>query len=343
MGALFDWATGAPYYPGSSVKGVLRSLFKVASGDSAESDGCRDELLERIKKAAPGVFTNFTKEDAAYLKCILFGKDQEDNLDIPYHDTCIFYDAYVVGFRKKASGQQVKILGMDSLAPHEDRLKNPIPINMLRIMPDVCLTFNMVLHDVPGKDGNVMMTSDQLLALFKGIILDLGVGAKTHTGYGIVKEIEEPDILFTIPHIKNDQSETDKALDRQDKEMPGAQQGKSHVIPDAAPVPRRHSDNIQEQQPDVIMPVGSISCPKCGAEIIETPDGFIMCKGRCGMVYGRAFKENLSFEETKQLLLGHKVRTHKGRVLSVDLSDSYEAFTTAAGQTKYRLKFRKPE
>ena len=70
-------------------------------------------------------------------------------------------------------------------------------------------------------------------------------------------------------------------------------------------------------------------------------DGFIKCKGNCGMVYGIAFGEALSFEETKQLLSGHEVRTLRGKLLSVDLNDSYEPFTTKTGKTKYRLKYRK--
>lgn len=318
-GAFFDWVTGAPYYPGSSVKGILRSLFKVASGESPGADGCRAELLERINNAAPGAFSIFTKEDALYLKNVLFGKDPEDESKIPDHGSCIFYNAHVVGFRKKASGQQEKIFGMDSLAPHEDRLRNPVPINMLRILPDVCLTFNMVLHDVPDKDGNILITSDQLLTLFKEIILDLGIGAKTNTGYGIVKEIEVPNIYFMIPRIEAAQSGTGKAYDSHEKDI-------SHKL---------QSDNQK--------PSHGISCPKCGAEIIINSDGFIKCKGNCGMVYGRAFEEDLSFEEIAQLLSGHEVRTPKGKLLSVDLNDSYEQFTTKKGKTKYRLKYRKPD
>ncbi len=317
MGASFDWVTGAPYYPGSSVKGVLRSLFKVASGDNTAADGCRAELLERINNAAPGAFSSFTKDEALYLKNVLFGKDPEDESKLPEHGRCIFYDAHVVGFRKKASGQQEKIFGMDSLAPHEDRLGNPVPINMLRILPDVCLTFNMVLHDVPDKDGNILITSDQLLTLFKEIILDLGIGAKTNTGYGIVKEIEEPNIYFTSPRIKAVQSGTGKAYDSYEK--------------DISLKPQSNHQNLRHGP----------SCPKCGAAIIMNSDGFIKCKGNCGMVYGIAFGEALSFEETKQLLSGHEVRTLRGKLLSVDLNDSYEPFTTKTGKTKYRLKYRK--
>lgn len=342
MGALFNWTTGVPYYPGSSVKGVLRNLFKVASGDSADADGCRIELQERINAAAPGAFSILTKEDAKYLMSVIFGKEPEDKSDMPEHGSCTFYDAHIVGFRKELSNQQVKILGMDSLAPHEDILKNPVPINMLRILPDVCLTFNMSLYDIPDREGNILLTVDQLLSLFKGIILDLGFGAKTRTGYGVVKEIEDAsNILSTIPNDGTSQSVPVRTADSHSADMPRTHSEISETSQVSLPDSKRRDRIPQEQNPTVKKASGGTRCPKCGAEVVETPNGYIKCMGRCGMVYGRAFGEELTFEQTKQLLEGHEVRTPRGKVLSVDPNDSYQEFTTSLGQTKYRLNFRR--
>lgn len=350
VGALFDWATGVPYYPGSSVKGVLRNLFKIASGDGAEAEGCRYDFTQRINAVNPGIDWKITKENAEYLKNILFGKDPDKQSLVSINDRNIFYDAYIVGFRKNASGQQQKILGIDSLAPHESRTKNPTPISMLRILPDVCLTFNMHLNDVKDPDGKVLLTCEQLLALFKGIILDIGFGAKTHTGYGVVKEIEQEDILCEVSYQHEDHHGADRKIEDKDADLSKGSQntpyssrefnnGLKKLSADLIDPSSNYKNTPQRQQ----SPNGHLRCPKCGSEIIETNTGRILCKGKCGMLYGKAFGEDLSLEQTKQLLEGVEIRTLKGRSLSIDINDSYEEFTTSNGQTKYRLKFCTPE
>lgn len=308
VGTLFDWTTGAPYYPGSSVKGVLRHLFKIASGDGIEADECRKELSERIRTVCPGFKQVLTKEYSKYLKGVIF-ENAGQNRTKPN----VFYDAYIVGFRRNVSNRQKKIIGMDSLAPHEDILKDPIPINMLRILPDVCLTFSMRLNDVKDSDGNTILTSDQLFALFKNIILDLGIGAKTHTGYGGLKEINESDILYGDKYTKGDQPEIDKTSEKVNK-------GSVSVKKD---------------------PSDGLICPKCGSKIIEDENGYIRCINKCGMLYGNVDGEKVSLDQIRLLLNGNQIRTPKGKILSVDSDDSYEEFTTKKGAVKFRLKIRK--
>jgi len=328
VGTLFDWITGAPYYPGSSVKGVLRSLFKIASGEGVEAAGYRTELLERINSVAPGVYEVLSRNDVIYLRTALFGKDPKDESHISQNGQNTFYDAHIVGFRKNPSGQQKKLIGLDSLAPHKDKITNPIPINMLRILPDVCLTFSMQIHDLQDPDGNVLMTDDQIFTLFKGIILDLGFGAKTRTGYGVVKEIKATDILDKISNTETIPTQTINFPERQN----------TAIHKDISKSP----DSQRKKAFDSQNTSSPIRCPKCGSEIVETMNGFIKCKGRCKMVYGKAFGENLTLDQTAQLLNGYEIKTPHGRYLSVDPNDSYEKFTTYSGQEKYRLKFRLP-
>lgn len=349
VGALFDWTTGAPYYPGSSVKGVLRNIFKIASGDGVEADGCRYDLTERIKAVNPAADWTVTKEKAEYLKNILFGNDPKNQSALPLDERNLFYDAYIVGFRKTASGQQKKILGLDSLAPHESRVKNPIPINMLRILPDVCLTFNMILNDVKDPDGKVLLTGDQLRDLFKGIILNLGFGARTRTGYGIVKEIDQEDILREPSFSREDSPDTvarshviQSGLSINSGISSNSSVGSAHEIrnpyndlPDASGSQEAVTRGPQDQNE-------RLHCPKCGSVIIETRDGRIICKGKCGMLYGKAYGEKLTFEQVKLLLKGCEVRTPGGKVLSVDQNNIFSEFTTSSGQIKYRLNFSKP-
>ena len=308
VGTLFDWTTGAPYYPGSSVKGVLRHLFKIASGEGVEANECRKELSERINEVSPGFNQILTQKNCQDLENVIFENDGSSDTK-----PNVFYGAYIVGFRKNASRQQKKLLEMDSLTPHEDKLKNPIPINMLRILPDVCLTFNMRLSDINLPDSDIVLTSDQLLALFKNIILDLGFGAKTHTGYGVVVEIKESDIVDEDGHhIQKDQPET-------------------------SPV----SESVKKT-PVIIKrdPSEGPICPKCGSKVTEENNGRITCIGKCGMVYGSAFRENLSFNQIRLLLNGEQIITPKGQTLFVDPDDSIEEFTTKSGAIKFRLKFQ---
>ena len=71
-------------------------------------------------------------------------------------------------------------LDSDFITPHRKPglLQNPIPIQFMKIRPGVEITFFFEL-----KDGELLTAADKL-KLFKQILLDLGVGAKTNVGYG---------------------------------------------------------------------------------------------------------------------------------------------------------------
>ena len=73
-----------------------------------------------------------------------------------------------------------RILGDDYITPHKDEFSSPIPIKFLKVMPNVVFKFSFDLKD--SKSLNI--TKKQKEELFKSIILDLGVGAKTNIGYG---------------------------------------------------------------------------------------------------------------------------------------------------------------
>ena len=364
-GTLFDWTTGAPYYSGSSVKGVLRHLFKVASGKSVEAEECRKELSERINRVSPGFNQILTREDCRHLERVIF-----ENAGVTGTKPNIFYDAYIVGFRKN-SGYKNRILGMDSLAPHKDILKDPNPISMLRILPDVCMTFSMRLRDVNDRGGNTLLTSEQLLALFKNIILDLGFGAKTHTGYGVVKEIKETDIDYVDAQVDVKRSravqleETEKEPEYAQKEPSGepvlpdfrsaiAETEGKQTIKELIESDKFYADNQTEMVQSEIDQVyenpkmrsvkakktqsdGPI-CPKCGSDIVDTGGGHIRCLGDCGMLYGKIDGEDLSLDQIRVLLSGDQIETRKGKILSINLDDSIDEFTNYKGVTKYRLK-----
>ena len=84
----------------------------------------------------------------------------------------IFYDAFIV------KAKDNKIFGSDYITSHTDgELKNPNPIKFLKILPEVTFRFQFGFKDKNSK----------YLKLFEDIIKDIGLGAKTNTGYGKFK------------------------------------------------------------------------------------------------------------------------------------------------------------
>lgn len=110
----------------------------------------------------------------SYIKEIL--KDEEvevKKLESEIFDNGdVFFDAFIA-----KSGKENKILGDDFITPHKEATKNPIPLRFLKVIPEVSFIFYFEL-----KDG--LITKEQKIELFKSIILDFGLGAKTNVGYG---------------------------------------------------------------------------------------------------------------------------------------------------------------
>lgn len=152
MGFSFDYVTGQPYIPGSSVKGVLRSHFKnhpEAVADILNSNGD----------------FGVSKEDVGNLEKLIF-----DNSDV-------FLDAVLYD-----SNQYKKLLGFDYITPHKEVTRNPIPIRIIKVLPDVCFEFRFILSDreLNGKK----LSSGKLKWLFSELLCVFGAGAKTNVGYG---------------------------------------------------------------------------------------------------------------------------------------------------------------
>lgn len=179
LGFQFDYTTGLPVIPGSSVKGVLRSMFPM-KGESEKTD--------YIKSLLPG----WNDDKIKKLGEILFNHD-----DLATSETPVFFDAIVCrGVEKKLQDQnndsnnqneeKGDILGSDFITPHgENPLKNPTPIQFMKVLPGVRFKF---FFKLPKKLQG--LTSDDLRSLFISILEDVGVGAKTNVGYGHLKHIE---------------------------------------------------------------------------------------------------------------------------------------------------------
>ncbi|MDP2303478.1 MAG: type III-B CRISPR module RAMP protein Cmr6 [Ignavibacteria bacterium] len=181
LGFFFDYTTGLPCIPGSSVKGVLRDACEKAEGEYAKS--IIRELVEGIRKS---ILTDEEKKlldeklikvfeggkNSPFVKMIFVGKDALDDY-IPFSKRDIFFDA----FPTNSQNENGKFLANDYITPHDNPLKNPVPIQFMKVLPQVTFKFNFRLSDEP-------ISKKIKLELIKQILLDLGVGAKTNVGYG---------------------------------------------------------------------------------------------------------------------------------------------------------------
>lgn len=198
MGFHFDFTTGLPVLPGSSVKGVLRSLWPSGLGKAASSERDADRraalrekagwsvefLQQRLKKIEEG--KDWTEPQVKALEKWLFGSyDPEDK---PGHMSgrTHFHDAMPINAVRvvnQVTGKYTdQYLGLDFITPHKELLKDPVPIQILKVLPKVEYRFQFKLHDYEA-DGH-SLNAMQIRELFKELIQLVGVGAKTNVGYG---------------------------------------------------------------------------------------------------------------------------------------------------------------
>ena len=180
LGFYFDYTSGLPCIPGSSVKGILHNSFKHW-----------DYIADLIKVLAQsGKFPELTnmkplkKEEVDKLTDDIFGT-QESKESIYKRD--LFFDAFPVN-----TNEDGDFLKNDFITPHKntrnpamDAFTNPTPLQFLKVLPQVEFHFNFKLTDSGKLSANIKK------ALFKQILLDLGIGAKTNVGYGQFELSEE--------------------------------------------------------------------------------------------------------------------------------------------------------
>lgn len=190
LGFFFDYTTGLPCIPGSSIKGVLRSAFEKNQGRYVVyilhelKDGKRDSKVKELATAFDeqllvfqdtgkiDKFGNKIYSNSKFVKTIFEG----GNLPVYQHD--IFFDAFPI----HSANQGNIFIGNDYITPHDHPLKNPNPIQFLKVLPGVSFRFDFKLTDS-------IMPKKLKLEVFRQILLDLGIGAKTNVGYGQFDEM----------------------------------------------------------------------------------------------------------------------------------------------------------
>lgn len=196
-GFQFDYATGLPVIPGSSVKGVIRSVFPDPDGKAQDEHNRKNKKINNKFPDPDGEAKDErNQQKIRYIAHLLHLQGiglQPERMDstvrqltkqIFEHDDAgrkgvdVFMDAILTG---PATGP---FLADDFLAPHKGH-KDPVPIQFLKVLPGIQFTFYFKLTPF-CIDGKAV----DKLALFRKILEDVGVGAKTNVGYGHLKAVE---------------------------------------------------------------------------------------------------------------------------------------------------------
>lgn len=182
-GLQFDYTSGLPVIPGSSVKGVIRSAFPTIKEDKEQSNEADAEKLNYIRSLIADIpeFSSLVLEDNDILE---LGNQMFNHGDI-------FADALLVGYgtRMKQHGPVKQVLTEDYITPHTGGpLAQPIPIKIVKVAPGVTFAFCFKFNET--KIGAKVVSASMKKVLCAAILQDLGVGAKTNVGYGVLKEVK---------------------------------------------------------------------------------------------------------------------------------------------------------
>ena len=216
IGFSFDHISGMPFIPGSSIKGMLRSFFpneyKKDRGieNFTEDQECKKEYISDLLNAVrePNEEEKeFTKEDIDEIEEVIFSGVNKDGSRVEPYKRDIFFDAIPVSIENNQESEPNKrtktLFGSDYITPHVDKngdpapLKNPVPIKFLKVNPNVVYQFSFRFSNSILSNG-VKLSKDKKTKLFKKILSQSGLGAKTSVGYGqfdyTIKEKEEKKI-----------------------------------------------------------------------------------------------------------------------------------------------------
>ncbi len=148
-GFTFDYVTGQPVIPGSTVKGVLRTVF-------SSQPQVISEVLQVMGRADVTDISALNKE--------IF-KDGDIFLD------AVIYDGDIKGH----------IMGSDAMTPHVAEHESASAYKLLKVLPGVRFEFRFILSD-----GT--LTAEEKIDLFSRLIRLFGVGSKTNVGFGRLKK-----------------------------------------------------------------------------------------------------------------------------------------------------------
>lgn len=168
-GLQFDYTTGLPIIPGSSVKGTIRSAFPKNTDDRAHM-----EYVKEIIRVVVGRVLS----DAGVLELRdnMFGSSIDDESK---KGCDVFADAVLSS--TSVENDNVPVFVEDFLTPHhldDNPFAEPVPIRIVKVGVGVGFTFCYKFTEWND------ITARHKLEICTNIIEDMGLGAKTNVGYG---------------------------------------------------------------------------------------------------------------------------------------------------------------
>lgn len=218
LGLSFDYTTGLPVIPGSSLKGLLRSMFplSVKKGKTKEEEAELEKSYRTPRREYIRSILNKGDElDVDLLEKVIFegidvnGKEADGYL--PIYERDIFFDAFPTRSAKC-------LLDNDYITPHiidgdpMSVFKNPTPIQFIKVLSGVKFEFRFDLK--PTRIGGIEITAENKEKLFKEILTTVGIGAKTNVGYGQFTDKLSLDIEDVSYKINADQPVKKKLVKR---------------------------------------------------------------------------------------------------------------------------------
>lgn len=176
LGFTFDYVTGLPYITGSTLKGMIRSCFP---GDVKDEE--RDREFSSIVRGI------LKKDD---LNVLALKENMFENNDV-------FLGAYPVIKKDNTN----TLMDMEFITPHKQKFKNPNPISLIKVKPDVEFCFSFLFTDYT-ESGMMIVSAEEKSNLCKELILLMGIGAKTNVGFGRFSE-ERPAKNILAPRLQN--------------------------------------------------------------------------------------------------------------------------------------------
>lgn len=187
-GFYFDYTTGLPIIPGSSIKGALRSYFPSIDISMFKNKKYKDEKCELMQDILANEIkdkVSLSKDEIKQLELEIFEGLDTNGKPKSIYKRDRFLDAYLDFQGSK------QIFAEDYITPHKNRKKltfqdgtlvpnemcEPNPIKILKIRGDIEFKFQFLLQD-----GIIL--AEQKKQLFEYLIKDFGLGAKTNVGYG---------------------------------------------------------------------------------------------------------------------------------------------------------------
>ncbi|MGD8782035.1 MAG: type III-B CRISPR module RAMP protein Cmr6 [Ignavibacteria bacterium] len=166
LGFFFDHTLGVPIIPGSTVKGVLKNVFPKEGAEK------RNEKLEYINQ--------LVKNELQVTESLITFKNWND---IFFKKGNVFFHAFPIAIKENNVNGAKKLFADDAIAPHKDLFTEPVPLRFLKIPAGVEFKFQFLVSLYKFENGTVISV-ENILNIFKQILLDFGICAKRNVGYG---------------------------------------------------------------------------------------------------------------------------------------------------------------